>query len=201
MTKNELKSLLEEERALYLGGGRKKYSKKRFTNQKRYCIWRALHDFRLAQYYSSVRTDPGASLFRRRHAKLAFLYYDRKRNRSGAFAGVEIGINSTVGRGVNIWHGGVVINGTLGDGCILHGNNIIGNKGSGLKDQTPVIGAGTDIGAGAVIIGGVELVESCVVGAGAVVTRSCETPGAVLVGGPAKPMKKSEEKEGTINGR
>jgi serine O-acetyltransferase len=200
MTKNELKSLLEEERALYLGEGRKKQSKKRLTNHKRYCIWRALHDFRLAQYYSYVRTDPGTSLLRRRHAKFASLYYDRKRNRSGAFAGVEIGINSSVGRCVNIWHGGIVINGTLGDGCILHGNNIIGNKGSGLKNETPVIGAGADIGAGAVIIGGVELAERCVIGAGAVVTKSCETPGAVLVGVPAKPMKKSEEKEGTING-
>ena len=200
MTKNELKSHLEEERALYLGKDRRKRSKKHLTNHKRYCIWRALHDFRLAQYYNSVRTDPNASLFRRRYAKFASLFYNRKRNRSGAFAGVEIDLNSNVGRGVNIWHGGIVINGTLGDGCILHGNNIIGNKGSGLKNETPVIGAGADIGAGAVIIGGIELAERCVIGAGAVVTKSCETPGAVLVGVPAKPIKKDNGKEGTING-
>ncbi|MBR5423466.1 MAG: hypothetical protein IK108_05580 [Clostridia bacterium] len=194
MTKNELKSLLKEERALYLGEGRKKQSKKSLTNHKRYCIWKALHDFRLAQYYSCVRTDPNASLFSRRYAKLASLYYDRKRNRSGAFAGIEIGINSSVGKCVNIWHGGVVINGTLGENCILHGNNVIGNKGTGSK-QTPVIGSGADIGAGAILIGDIRIADECVIGAGAVVTKSCETPGEILAGVPAKSIGNTAERK------
>lgn len=195
MTKNELKTIISEEKTLYLGEGRKRRLKMRLSSHKRYCIWRAVACFRMAQYYNAVRTDPAASPVRRRFAKPAFRYYDRKRNRSGAFAGIEIGLGSELGRGINIWHGGVVINGKLGNGCILHGNNVIGNKGSGMKNKTPEVGAGADIGAGAIIIGDVKIAEQCIIGAGAVVTRSFEEPGCVLAGVPAKELEKKGENE------
>ena len=194
MNKDELKTCLAAEKTLYLGEDKKRIRHMRFARHKRYCIWLALYDFRLAQYYSVRRSDQAVPRVKRVTAKFLFRWYDRKRNRSGAAAGVEIGIGSTVGRGVNIWHSGVVINGALGENCILHGNNVIGNKGSGLKAQTPVIGSGVDIGAGAVVIGNITIADSCTIGAGAVVTRSCGTPGAVLAGVPARIIGQKAER-------
>lgn len=194
MTKNELKDCLKEERTLYLGTNRKRIMHMRLSRHKRYSIWRAVYYFRWAQYYCMLRSDAAVSAMKRRFAKLMFRYYDRKRNLSGAFAGIEIGLNSNVGKGVNIWHGGVVINGTLGENCILHGNNVIGNKGTGSK-QTPVIGSGADIGAGAILIGGIRIADGCVIGAGAVVTKSCETPGEILAGVPAKSIGNTAERK------
>ena len=72
---------------------------------------------------------------------------------------------------------------------------MIGNKKSGDKTATPVIGSNVDIGAGAIIIGGVEIADQCIIGAGAVVTRSFEKPGCVLAGVPAKELAKKGENE------
>lgn len=192
MTRNELRSCLAAEKALYLGTDKKRSRRMRFARHKRWCIWRALYAFRLAQYYNELRISDEAGVWKRREAKILFRYYDRKRNRSGAAAGIEIGLASKIGVCPDIWHGGVVINGTLGDRCVLHGNNVIGNKGKNGHDDTPVIGSGVDIGAGAILIGAIQIADGCTVGAGAVVTRSCETPDSVLVGVPAKPIEKQQ---------
>lgn len=189
MTKEELRGILFEEKTLYLGTDPKRRRRMRFQRHKRWRIWRALRDFRYAQYFNDLRVDREAGRLKRDAARFAFRFYDRKRNISGEKAGIEIGLGSRVGAGVDIWHGGVVINGTLGAGCVLHGNNVIGNKGNAGHNATPVLGDNADLGAGAIVIGGVELAENCVVGAGAVVVRSCDTPGAVLAGVPAKKIK------------
>lgn len=185
MTKQELTVLLAAEKRLYLGENKRKRRQMKYACHKRYCIWRALRDFRLAQYYNGLRTDPDAGRFKKDIARLLFRYRDRCRNRSGAFAGIEIGLGSRIGQCPDIWHGNIVINGALGDNCILHGANVIGNKGKSGHGQTPVIGNGVDIGAGAILIGDIRIADGCVIGAGAVVTRSCDVPGSVLVGVPA----------------
>lgn len=192
MKKNELKTYIAEEKKLYLGTDKKRIRRMRFSRHKRWCIWRALCDFRLAQYYNELRINKEATVWKRRAAKLLFRYYDRRRNRSGAVAGVELGLASKIGVCPDIWHGGVVINGTLGDHCVLHGNNVIGNKGKNGHSETPSIGSGVDIGAGAILIGAIRIADGCTVGAGAVVTRTCDIPGSVLVGVPARPMEKRQ---------
>ncbi len=186
MTKEQLQSILAEEKELYLGPGPSREKSMRQSAHPRFLIWKYLYYFRLCQYYRALREQKDGGPMQKRLAKFRFTYYNKKRNLSGARAGVEIGLDSVIGVCPDIWHGGVVINGTLGERCTLHGNNVIGNKGRGRENETPVIGAGADIGAGAVIIGGVTLAERCTVGAGAVVTRSCPIPGSVLVGVPAK---------------
>ena len=193
MTKTELKACIAAEKEQYLGANKRKSRQMRYACHKRYCLWRALRDFRVAQYYNTVRLG-GGSRGKRIAARLLFRYYDRKRNRSVVVAGIEIALGSTVGVGADLWHGGIVINGTLGDHCILHGNNVIGNKGKSGHSETPVIGSCADIGAGATIIGGITLADRCTVGAGAVVIKSCEVPGAVLAGVPAKMIKQNEER-------
>lgn len=193
-TKKELQACLAAEKAQYLGANKKKIMQMRYSRHKRYCLWLALRYFRIAQYYNMLRISPDAGRWKRVAAKLLFRYYDRKRNRSGAAAGVELGLGSEIGLGADLWHGGIVINGTLGEHCILHGNNVIGNKGKSGHNETPVIGSGADIGAGAILIGAIHIAENCKIGAGAVVTRSCETPGAVLAGVPAKQLEKQKER-------
>lgn len=193
-TKKELQACLAAEKAQYVGADPKRIRKMKYACHKRYSLWKALRYFRLAQFYNERRGSSDVTKRERFTAKVLFRYYDRRRNRSGAAAGVEIGLGSTVGEGVELWHSGIVINGTLGDHCILHGNNVIGNKGKDGHTDTPVIGSGTDIGAGAILIGAIHIADNSKIGAGAVVTRSCETPGALLVGVPAKQLEKQKER-------
>lgn len=54
-----------------------------------------------------------------------------------------------------------------------------------------VVGDGTWIGAGAIILPGVTIGRGCVIGAGAVVTKDCEDNG-VYVGVPARLVRKLE---------
>ena len=54
-----------------------------------------------------------------------------------------------------------------------------------------VIGDNAWLGGGAVVLPGVTVGEDAVVGAGAVVTRDVP-PGAVVVGNPARPLRRPE---------
>ena len=156
------------------------------SRHRRYVIWRYLYYFRLCQYYRALREDAASGRMKRRIAKIKFRHYNKKRNLFSERAGVEIGLDCRIGLCPDIWHGGVIVNGTLGDHCVLHGNNVIGNKGRGRENESPVIGSHADIGAGAIIIGGVTIADRCRIGAGAVVTKSCDTPDSILAGVPAR---------------
>ena len=107
------------------------------------------------------------------------------KNRIGLKIGVEIKPFSCEAS-TRICHPNVIINGYVGENCIFHGNNVIGNKKSGEKTAVPNIGNNVDIGIGAMIIGNVELADNCVVGAGTVVTKSFKTPGTTIAGVPAR---------------
>jgi serine O-acetyltransferase len=91
-----------------------------------------------------------------------------------------------LGKNVRFWHLGIVINchSTIGDGCIFHGNNCIGNKGHSLTD-VPKVGNNVDIGFGACIIGNVQIADNIVIGANSVVNRSFTEPNIVIGGVPA----------------
>lgn len=140
--------------------------------------------FRKAQYYKEriSTTNKTSRVF----AKLMYRKNIRKKNILSGKCGVEIANNSKIGRRLDIWHRGVVINGDLGDDCIIHGNNIIGNKGIGKTSETPVLGNRVDVGAGAVVIGKVYITDGCVIGANAVVTKDCDVPGSIIIGIPGK---------------
>lgn len=183
MTKEELELIIEEEKNLYLGNNEKRMKK---SQHKRYLIFMFLYNFRYCQYYKELRKNPELSKLKKRVLKYKYRYYEKKKNIFSYKSGVEIGINSNIGRCCDIWHGGVVINGNIGDNCVFHGNNIIGNKGLGKESQIPCIKNNVDIGAGANIIGNVYIAESCVIGAGAVVTKDCKDNNSILTGIPAK---------------
>lgn len=186
MNRADLNRLIKDEEDLYLGtvSSKKRDMKKRL--HKRYLIWRYLCYFRSWQFYSNQRSNKIISKVARRVAKWKAHYYEKKKNIFSYRAGVEIGVNSHIGKNCDIWHSSVVINGNVGDNCTFHGNNIIGNKGKGKESLNPTLGNNVDVGANAVITGDVQIADNCIIGAGAVVTKSFEEPGSVIVGVPAK---------------
>lgn len=181
MTLEEVKQIIEEERLLYVP---EQFVRMKNSHQKRYLIWKTLACFRMWQYWQEQRARKDLGRFQWYYAKLASLYYFRQRNIYTEKSGVEISNKSVLGRRLNIWHGGVVISGHLGDDCVIHGNNIIGNKGD-RGGKTPVLGNHVDIGAGAVIIGGIHIADKCIIGANAVVNKDFMEPGSLIVGIPA----------------
>jgi len=183
------KELLQEEKELYLGTNPKQEKDWKKSYHKRYTIWRYLYYFRCCQYWCDVRQATDIGRLQKRLAKMKFQHYNKMRNIYSEKSGVEIGINCKIGKNCDIWHSGVVINGDVGDDCIFHGNNIIGNKGKGHESESPIIGSKVDIGAGAIIIGDLRIADGCIIGAGAVVTKSFEDETSVIVGVPGKKIK------------
>jgi serine O-acetyltransferase len=96
----------------------------------------------------------------------------------------EIGQNCLLGHG--------------GSGVVIHKQAKIGNRvlicqqvtigGTGIGTSMPVIGDDVYIGAGAKILGPVEVGSNCVIGANAVVVKSVP-PGCVVAGVPARIIK------------
>jgi len=102
-----------------------------------------------------------------------------------ALFAIELGNDIELGTGVFFMHTvGTVVGGNarIGDGCIFLGNNTIGassNRGC------PRIGARTILGAGARVLGNLDVGEDCMIGANAVVVRDIPA-GKVATGMPAK---------------
>lgn len=113
------------------------------------------------------------------------LYYIRRKNIIGNKLGVLIPPN-TFGKGLQIMHHGSIIvnpNARIGDYCVLHGNNCIGNNGK--TESAPVCGDKLDLGIGAKIIGKVTLGGNVTIGANAFVNKSFDEDKITLVGIPA----------------
>lgn len=98
----------------------------------------------------------------------------------------DIPVNSRIGRGLLIPHPqGIVINpeARIGERCLIFQQVTIGTIGG--KRGAPVIGSNVDIGAGAKILGPVNIGDGAKIGANAVVLSDVP-PGSVAVGIPAK---------------
>lgn len=166
--------VLAYEKKLYFPS-RRDYWISRITHEDTYLIWR---------YLCFLRREEAAG------NKLAAYFWRRRKNDLGSRLGLQI-YAGTCGRGLRIWHyGSVIISGEarLGENCVFHGQACIGNNGQ--SRAAPVIGSRVDIGVGAKIIGDVTIADDVRIGAGAVVTKSCLETGAVLVGIPARNLKK-----------
>jgi galactoside O-acetyltransferase len=116
-------------------------------------------------------------------------------------SGIEIGKGSVIGIGVVITgQGGVRIGEDviIAPGVkILPVNHNYSEPGSVIKDQGInakgiVINKGAWLGAGSIILDGVEVGENAVVAAGAVVTESVAS-GTVVAGNPAQVLKKTKQ--------
>ena len=104
------------------------------------------------------------------------------------FTGIEIHPAAIIGKGLLIDHGmGVVIGATaiIGDNCTLFQGVTLGGRGNVKGKRHPTLQNGVFVGAGAKILGNIEIGNNAKIGANAVVL--CDVPdGATAVGVPAK---------------
>ena len=127
---------------------------------------------------------PGSGLF-----PGAVVYFPEK---------LEIGDHTQIGNSVQMWAGGGI---TIGDNVLIAAHCVLttqshdidaANHGQKFREtsiQAPIrIGSNVWIGAGAIILPGVEIGDNAVVAAGAVVTKA--VPGNTLVAGiPARAVR------------
>jgi serine O-acetyltransferase len=182
-SRKDLKHLLQYERNVYFEEC-SNLSGYRYRKTLKYEIYKYI--CLLRQYeYACQRRDSAKTKVSEKYWAWRVKKIDRRKNRQGQSLCVEISPNA-VAKGIKICHQNVVINGIVGENCVFHGNNVLGNKRTGAKNETPVLGNNVDVGVGAIIIGKVQIADDCVIGAGAVVTKSFLKPGTIIAGVPAK---------------
>ena len=104
------------------------------------------------------------------------------------FYGIDMYSTATIGRRLWIAHqSGIVIHydAVIGDDCLIRQGVSIGrgpNHGGGVKDAAPVLGDRVEIGAGAVLIGGIKIGDDVVIGPNAVVMSNI--PAGSIVAAP-----------------
>lgn len=178
-TKKQLYEVLHAEKNMYLPSDSRLESI--LTSDNKYKIYRYLVSLRKAEFHYNNRNK----LFH----KLFYLLCRRKKNILGRRLGLEISENSFDAEMLIYHSGNIVVNGyaRIGKGCMLHGDNCIGNDGKSY--DAPVLGDRVRLGVGAKVIGDVTIADDVVIAAGAVVVESCVIRGAVLAGVPAKCIK------------
>ncbi len=91
------------------------------------------------------------------------------------FTGIEIHPGATIGRGVFIDHGmGVAIGETaiVGDYCLIYQNVTLGGTGKQTGKRHPTLGNNVVVGAGAKVLGNINIGNNVRVGAGSIVLRN-----------------------------
>lgn len=184
ISRKDLAEYLSVEKKLYVYPSFKDRMLEYITNMPDIQLWRYMKLLRYAEYHYNNRKG-------NIYHSIMYLFVRRRKNIKGAKLGIEICENSC-GKGLRICHyGNIVVNGYahLGEYCVLHGANCLGN--TGLPDDTgaPFLGDHVDIGVGASIIGNIKVASDVRIGAGAVVVKSCDVRGALLLGVPAKNVK------------
>lgn len=182
-SKKDLELFIKEDKKTCFGSDKISFEKK-IRNPFKSNLFKFLKLLRKYEYLCFKRDSYKNILFSKL-VSLQIKMIDIKKNRLSFKLGVEIN-PFHCGKSVRICHPNVIINGYVGDNCVFHGNNVVGNKKTGKKNAVPKIGNNVDIGTGAVIIGDVVIADNCVIGAGAVVTRSFTEPGSIIAGVPAK---------------
>ncbi|EME5381312.1 serine O-acetyltransferase [Enterococcus faecium] len=176
-TKKELREVLKIEKDLYFQHGE---FQQKLVHSKNATIYLYQSFLRKEEYY----LNNGSSLM----SKVMLLYYKRRKNKLGQKLGFDIPANC-FDVGLRIYHvSPVTINSDtrIGKYCSIYGNNCIGQSNSGV----PTVGDFCTLGYGAIIIGGVHIVDKCVIGAGSVVTKSVDVIGSKIAGIPAKVVQR-----------
>ena len=176
-SKKELRAVVEYEKSIYSPNsfiGKILFA---LTQNERFLFYRYLKYLRYEEYH----------ICRGKSGRVAALYYGAKKNRLGNIINVKI-VPLYTGKGINIHHQGVIINGYIGDDCVFHGNNCLGNNNK-TEDEIeliPTVGSRVEFGYGSMVIGGVKIADDVVIGAGAVVVKDVDCCNATVVGVPAK---------------
>ncbi len=122
--------------------------------------------------------------------------------------GIEIFSRAQIGRRLKIAHqSGIVLHPKveMGDDCLIRQGVSIGrasNRGGGIRAQAPKIGNRVDIGAGAVIAGGITIGDDVVIGPNTVVLTNVPdgalvtvTPSRIIGRPPRSNANKTEQSE------
>jgi serine O-acetyltransferase len=124
--------------------------------------------------------------------KMASIIYKWLKILSQILTGIDLPCETTVGRRLRIDHfGGIIISGDtiIGDDVILRHGVTLGLKHEGERGA-PRLGHRVEVGAGAKILGDIQIGDDAKIGANAVVLMDVPA-GAVAVGIPAKIIHKS----------
>lgn len=106
---------------------------------------------------------------------------------------VEVGNNVTVKCGVQLWDGLRVEDDVfIGANVSFTNNRFPRSKQYPARNEQTVIRKGASIGAGSVVLCGIEIGEKAMIGAGSVVTKSVPA-GELWVGNPARFVRKLGE--------
>jgi serine O-acetyltransferase len=106
---------------------------------------------------------------------------------SEVLTGIELPCETTLGRRFRIDHfGGIVISGdaVFGDDCVIRNGVTVGLKHTGQRGA-PTLGNRVDIGAGAKILGAIQIGDDVLIGANAVVLTDVPS-NCIAVGVPAR---------------
>ncbi len=109
------------------------------------------------------------------------------------FTGIEIHPGATIGAGVFIDHGmGVVIGETaiIGEYCLIYQNVTLGGTGKETGKRHPTLGTHVVVGAGAKVLGNVEIGDHVRIGAGSIVLRDVPSD-CTVVGVPGRIISRS----------
>jgi serine O-acetyltransferase len=116
--------------------------------------------------------------------------------------GIEIHPGATIGKGVFIDHGmGIVIGETtiVGDYAVIYQGVTLGGTGKETGKRHPTLGSHVIVGAGALLLGNIEIGDRVRVGAGSVVLRSVPSD-CTVVGVPGRVTSNHKEKVGKLLG-
>lgn len=116
------------------------------------------------------------------------------------FTGVEIHPGAQLGRGVFIDHGmGVVIGETaiVGDDCLIYQDVTLGGTGKEQGKRHPTLGNNVVVGAGAKVLGNIEIGDNVRIGAGSVVLRNVPSD-VTVVGVPGRIMRQPDATADTL---
>ena len=127
-------------------------------------------------------------LYKAGHILLARWISQRARHKTG----IEIHPGAQIGRRVFIDHGdGVVIGETtiIGDDCTIYQGVTLGGTGKDTGKRHPTIGHNVTIGAGAKVLGPINIGNNCKIGAGSIVLKDVPD-NCTVVGNPGRIVRK-----------
>ena len=110
------------------------------------------------------------------------------------FCGMDLPYTVVVGRRVKLEHFGgmVLVARAIGDDVIIRQNTTFGIASPANPRYRPTIGDRVDIGAGAVLLGGITIGSDTVIGANAVVNKD-QPANALVVGVPARVVRQQTQ--------
>lgn len=116
------------------------------------------------------------------------------------FTGIEIHPGATIGKGVFIDHGmGVVIGETaiIGDYALIYQGVTLGGTGKEIGKRHPTLGENVIVGAGAKVLGNLQIGSNVRIGAGSVVLRDVPSD-CTVVGIPGRILYRAGERVGPL---